>query len=307
MKKPILKNIRKLKNIKSVLGRLTVYALIIGVGFVFIYPLLIMISNSFKDVKDLVNPMVKWIPTSFYLGNYSKVIPVLKVQETLLTSLLIVTLFSASQTLSCAAIGYGFAKFDFPLKKLFFVLILAGFIIPAQVTMIPQFLSFKNYGLLGTIFPMLVPALLGQGLKSAIFILLFFQFFKMIPKALDEVSEIDGASRFKIFWGINLPLSSPVIVIVFIFSFVWYWNETYLTALFFGNSLTTLPLQLQRMASVYSSMYKTAGGMVKQGAQLNEGIRLAGTLLTILPLILLYAVFERKLVASIGRAGITGE
>ena len=119
---------------------------------------------------------------------------------------------------------------------------LITFILPSQVTISSNILIIRKLGLISSKNAMIIPAILGQGINSAIFILVFYQFFRTIPNVLNESAEIDGASEFKIFYKIALPLAIPSIVIVFLFSFVWYWNETYLTGLFTGGQ-TTLPLK----------------------------------------------------------------
>jgi multiple sugar transport system permease protein len=292
---------------EGILYKIIIYALLFSIGFVFLYPIFIMISNSFKSLQDLLNPMVNWIPTSLHYENYTRALKVLNMPWSFFSTFGIIALFTIAQTFSTALVGYGLAKFDFPLKRLFFAFIVASFIIPPQVTMIPQYLLFKNYGMLGSVMPHTLLAVTGQGIKSAIFILIFYQTFRMIPRALDEAAQIDGAGRIKLFFHINLRLAVPAIVVVAVFSFVWYWNETYLSSLYFGNVIKTLPLQLQRFVESYSQIYKNVGAVVKPDLLINEGIRLSGTLITILPLIIMYVIFERKLVESIDKAGITGE
>ncbi|MCM3337634.1 carbohydrate ABC transporter permease [Paenibacillus sp. MER TA 81-3] len=280
-----------------------VYLLLIGIGFVYLYPMLFMLVNSFMSLDDLVNSMVKWIPSTLYFENYAKALKVLDYKTTLLQTLLVAGMPALLQTVAAAIIGYGFARFDFPLKKLLFGLMLATFVIPTQITMMPTYLLFKKYELLGSLETFIYPAILGQGLKSALFILIFYQFFKRIPAVLEEAAEIDGAGSLKIFYRIAIPMAVPSIIIVFLFSFVWYWNETYLAGLYFGNELTILPLELQRFADSYNKVYPPGS----PGNQLNEAINLAGTMLTIAPLLILYFVLQRWFVEGVDRSGITGE
>ncbi|WP_438348049.1 carbohydrate ABC transporter permease [Paenibacillus sp. FA6] len=280
-----------------------VYLLLIAIGFVYLYPVLFMLVNSFMSLDDLLNSMIKWVPSTLYIENYTKSWRVLDYGNTLMQTILVAGLPALLQTISCGIIGYGFAKFEFPFKKLLFLLMLATFIIPSQITMMPTYLLFKKYALLGSLETFIYPALLGQGLKSALFILIFYQFFKTIPTVLEEAAEIDGAGSFKIFYRIAVPMSVPAIIIVFLFSFVWYWNETYLAGLYFGNELTILPLELQRFTDSYNKVYPPGS----PGSQLNEAVRLAGTLLTIVPLLILYFVLQRWFVEGVERSGITGE
>ncbi|MFC5649906.1 carbohydrate ABC transporter permease [Paenibacillus solisilvae] len=283
--------------------KLVIYLLLIGIGFIYLYPVLFMLVNSFMSLDDLVNSMVKWIPTSIYTENYEKAIRVLDYRSTLMKTVLAAGTPALLQTVSCAIVGYGFARFDFPCKKILFVLMLATFVIPPQITMMPTYLLFKHYNLIGSLQTFIYPAIVGQGLKSTLFILIYYQFFRKMPVALEEAAELDGAGSLKIFYRLAIPMAGPAIIIVFLFSFVWYWNETYLAGMYFGNSLTILPLELQQFADSYSRMFPPGS----PGSQINEAIKLAGTLLTIGPLLVVYFLLQRWFVEGIDRSGITGE
>ena len=184
-------------------------------------------------------------------------------------------------------------------------LVLATFIVPPQVLVIPRYLLFHELGILDSIMAYILPATFGQGLQSAIFILIFYQTFKTIPTALEEAAQLDGAGFFKIFYKIAIPMGSAAYIISFLFSFVWYWNETQLAAIYFGNQLTTLPLQLQRFAMQFNLMFAQSG--TQANANINEGIEMAGTLLSILPLLVIYFIMQRWFVESVDRSGITRE
>ncbi|ALC92869.1 ABC transporter permease [Bacillus sp. FJAT-18017] len=287
------------------LFKLLIYGLLIGIGFVYLYPLIYMGVYSFKSLDDLLNPLVNWIPTQLYLDNYSKANQVLDFFKTLGETLYVTILPSVAQTAVAAVVGYGLARFEFKGKKVLFVLVLATFIIPPQVTLIPRYIFFNELNILGSLKAFMLPASLGQGLNSAIFILIFYQFFKMVPKALEEAAQIDGAGHFRIFFTIALPMALPGIIISFLFSFVWYWNETYLAAIYFGNNLTTLPLELQKFVATFEKMFPAEMGL--EGNQINEGIKMAGTILSILPLLIVYFITQRWFVEGVDRSGITGE
>lgn len=282
--------------------KVIIYLLLISIGFVYLYPIITMLSTSFKSTSDLINPTINWIPSSFYIGNYEKAFKVLKYWKTLGQSLLITLLPALLQTIVTSLIGYGLAKFEFPLKKLIFALILLTFIIPGQVYTIPKYVTFNNLGLLGTLWSIILPSLFGQGVNSAIFVLIFYQFFKMAPKAFDEAAEIDGANELSIFLKINVPLAFPAFLTSFLFSFVWYWNETYLATLFLdGSTWTTLQIRLAYFVSDYTSQYSEASQM------LNEGIRLAATLLIILPMLIVYIILQKYFIRGVEQSGIAGE
>lgn len=287
-------------------SRVFLYILLVSVGYVFVYPLLVMFAAAGKDPYDLINPLVEWIPTKLFFDNYVRAWTVVGGLETIIQSSLYFLLVAVAQTISSAFIGYGFAKYKFLCSKALFFLMIATFIIPGQVTFMPRYLLFKDYGMLKSIMPFLLPALTGQGIKSAIFILIFYQFFKIVPKALDEAAMVDGAGVLRTFTVINLPLALPGAVIVFIFSFVWHWNETYLSDLYFGDAIRTMPLLLERFTEYYTKVFPVPPEN-NPLLRMNEAVRMAAMIICIAPLVALYSLVERKLIESIDRAGITGE
>lgn len=284
--------------------KILIYALLIGFGFVFLFPVLSMLSSSFQSITDLLNSGVIWIPTELYLDNYIRSLQVLNFWPVLLQTLLLSAVPAAIQALIASFVGYGFARFEFKGKKIMLGLVLMTFIVPPQVLLIPRYLLFHELGILDSIMAYILPATFGQGLQSAIFILIFYQTFKTIPTALEEAAQLDGAGFFKIFFKIAIPMGSAAYIISFLFSFVWYWNETQLAAIYFSN-ITTLPLQLQRFSAQFNMMFIQTGNA--GSTNLNEGIEMAGTLLSILPLLIIYFVLQRWFVESVDRSGITGE
>ncbi len=282
--------------------KIIVLVLLISFSYIYLYPMLFMLTNSFMNVDDLINPGVNWVPTVLELENYNRAIQVLELPASIFDSTGYVLQVSISATISSALIGYGFAKFNFPLKKILFAFMLATFILPSQVTMVANMLIFRNLGIMSSESSMVLPAIFGQGVNAAIYILIFYQFFKTIPGVLMESAEIDGASPIKVFYKIALPLAIPSFLIVFLFSFVWYWNETFITGLYVGDQVT-LPLKLQAFRASYESLFPPGSF----GSELNEAIMLAGNMITILPLLLLYFFAQRFFTESIDRTGITGE
>ena len=285
--------------------KILLYLILTAIGFVYLYPLLFMFVTSMKTPTDLLNPMVQWVPTEFYMGNYIKAFRVLNYPTTLASSIMISFIPSLIQTAVCSLIGYGLARYKFPGKNLLFILILATFIIPAQNTVIPQMLTYKSFGLLGNIFSLILPATVGQGFKSAIFILIFYQTFQSLPKVLEEAARLDGASDLKIFFQLALPAAIPAFIISIIFSVVWYWNETYLTVIFLEGGITSLPMQLSKFVQAYQNLYPP--GTINIFDRLNEAVKLSGTFLNILPLLVMYFILQKWFVESIERSGITGE
>lgn len=284
--------------------KILIYGLLISLGYVYLYPMLYMLTNSFMTVSDIIDASVRWVPSRLNWENYVVVWEAIDYPRALWDGILLAGLPALSATLSSALIGYGFARFEFPLKKTLLVLMILTFIVPPQITMMPTFRLYANYGLLGSIRTFIYPAILGQGFNGAIFILIFYSFFKMIPKSLEESAELDGASPIKVFTKIAIPLAIPAIIIVFLFSFVWYYNETFLSGLYLrGSEILTLPLRVEQFFINYTSLYPEGS----QARELMQAAKLAGNILTILPLLVLYFFTQRHFVESIDRTGITGE
>lgn len=290
---------------KAVAGKLFLYIFLCVTGFVFLYPLLKMLSMSLMAPDDLVNPLVNWVPYGFETANFSKAVQVLGYGETLWTTIYVSVLPALLQTLVCALTGYGIARYRFKGKNILFGLILATFIIPSQITMIPQFLMYKNLRILYSLKAYLLPAVFGQGIRSAIFILIFVLFFQQVPVSLTEAAEIDGANQIVIFTKIAVPVAKPGFLISFLLSVVWYWNETYLGSLYFGANIKTLPMKLENFVETFNKM--VSASEAGAGATANEAVQMAGTFLIILPLLILFFCAQKQFIEGIEKTGITGE
>lgn len=294
----------------GLLKKILVYALLICIGFVYLYPVLYMISNSFMTVDDLLDTSISWIPSKININNYKQAAISMKYLVSFGKTIVVAGLPTILNVIVCSFVGYGFARFDFRGKKLMMGLLIFSFILPPQITMMPTYMLYSDMKLIGSINAFLLPALLGQGLNSQIFILIFYQFFKQVPKALIEAAQIDGAGFFKSFVRISLPSAKPAILTVFLFSLVWYWNESYLTQLyvsgiFLKGNWTSLVVKLKEFDVNYNqALASTTIGVATTN---NESIRMAATMLTILPVLIMYFVLQRYFVESIDRTGITGE
>ena len=297
---------------KDGLGKqIIVYGLLICIGFVYLYPILYMLSTSLMDQADLLDSSVSWIPGKLYFGNYVSAGKSLSFFSSILKGAIIAGAPTIVSVCSTMLIGYGFATFEFKGKKVLMGLLILSYVLPSQVTMIPTFVLFTKLKIVGTLFSFLLPALFGNGLNSAIFILIFYQFFRQVPKVLLEAAQIDGAGHFKSFIKIAIPSAGPAILTVFLFCFVWYWNESYLTEMYVqGMSSTSfwtnLVIQLKNFDTSFAStdLLTTSGDAA---TDLNESVRMAATALSILPLLIMYFFLQRYFIESIDRTGITGE
>lgn len=304
--KPTLSRLRRLLLGKyfsdGLIFKIIIYFLLIIIGFVFVYPILMMTSYSLMSFEDLINPMVHQVPSGFYLNNYIDAFRALDYVKVFMQSLVVTLLPALIQTFVASLIGYGFARFEFPLKKMWLALVVIVYMIPPQVYMIPRFVLFNDLGLLNNVGSVLVPATFGQGLNSSIFILIFYQFYRMIPKALDEAAQIDGATRLFIYFKIAIPLSIPSFITSFLFSFVWQWNETYQTFIFLGDGWQTLQTRLAIFVSAAQGNQVT----IIESAQ-NEAQAMAGNILIMIPMLIVYFILQRHFIEGIDKSGITGE
>ena len=298
------------KKLISFITKGSIYFLLICVSYIYLLPLLRMISSMFISEADLIDPAVDWIPRSFTTRNIRVAIAVLNFRETFFNSVWFSALLAGAQTFVSALTGYAFARFNFRFKKLLFVFLLATFIMPLPLVLVPRVVMFMTaqditgISMFGTPIPQVTMAFLGQGVNSTILILIFYNFLKLIPYSLDEAAMIDGASVRQIFWHIIIKMSMTTILVVFLFSFVWNWNETYQTSTFLMGELQLMP---QRLTLFESLFYGALADSASPEAMLNEAYRLTGTFIAIAPLLVLYAFVQRQFISGIENTGITGE
>lgn len=303
-KSGLIKNKSKINHTaKNAVGAAAKYLILASVGYIYLQPIITMLLGSVMSPEDLANPTVKWWPTELCFTNYKEAYETLDFLKSFANSLLTSVFPMLFQTITAAFVGFGFARFEFPLKKMWMAILVATFIIPSQVTLVPRYVLYYQYGIINTVLPAYLPSLFGQGIKSALFILVFYQFFRTYPISFDEAAELDGAGKITVFTKIAIPMGIPAIVVSLLFSFIWYWNETSQSNLYFGAKITTLPMRLQQFTAIFESLYGAAEG----SSGLNNAIIFAGTTLSILPVIILYLVFQRQFVESIEKSGITGE
>lgn len=307
--------------IKQVIKSIIHYILVIGICFVIIYPLIVKFSVSIMEEKDLYDITVRYIPKHFTMENYKTVWKYMRYPEAFWNSLKLSLLTSIMQLASCTLIGYGFARFDFPLKKFLFALVIVALVVPPQTIMIPLFLHFRFFdvfglinkisgkplNLLDTYWPFVLMSATGMGLKSGLYIYMLRQYFRGAPKELEEAAYVDGASPFRTFFEIMLPGAVPMMVTVFLFSFVWQWTDTFYSSLFL-EKLWVLPNALSSLAATISHSYSSAklGVMVYLSPAYTSMLNNAGSILVIIPLALIYIFAQRYFVESIERSGITG-
>ncbi len=299
-----------LRQTGHVLLRFAVYVLLIDLSFVFLYPFLYMLSTSLKSYDDLHDLMVGWIPTALHWDNYRLAAKAMDLGSTVKNSVLVTVAATLGHVLSCSFIGYGFARFDFPFKRGLFFGVLLSATIPVQTMIVPLYIVYHDLGMLNTFWPLILPAFFGFGLRGGVFVYLFRQFFYGFPATLEEAARIDGCGRVRSFFRIALPSAGPVIVVCTVLSLVWHWNDYYEPSVYLtGGSRTALVTQmLPNLYAALSGMASQVGAADQQTllTMYHEGVIMAATAIAIAPLLLAYAVLQRRFMASIELTGLVG-
>jgi len=285
------------------MAKLIIYFLLAVVAYLYVQPVLYIVSTMFKNLNDLIDPTVKWFPREISWENLHKAWEGLKYPKAFMNTLVIALSCSAIQVLVCSMMGYTLAKGEFPGKGLLTFLVILTFLVPPQIIIIPLYVIYSKLGLLDTPFAFILPALFGQGVRSALFILIFRQFFKSQPSSLEEAARMDGASSFRLFFRIMLPLASSACLVVFLFSFIWYWNLYYEPSMFLTKDNIPLSISLERLEAVLQGSLGINQQIYRKDP-ITEGTKMAAAFLIIFPPIVLYIFVQRWFVEGIERTGM---
>lgn len=288
----------------GLLAKVIILAMLAVIAFLYVKPILYMISTSMKSVADLIDPIVGLIPRGVYWKNYTDAWAGLRYPEAFTNTVIIAFFGSAFQVFSCALTGYAMARLTFPGKGLFFFLILVTLLVPPEITIIPLYMIYNKIGWLNTPLVFLVPALFGQGVRSALFIIIFRQFFLSQPKALEEAAKMDGASVFRLFFRIMMPLAGAACLVVFLFSFVWYWNLHYEPSMFLSKHFTPLSLRLSSLQAELMGNRALNYSVAVGKDPVSEGPKMAAAFLIIMPPLIVYLIAQRWFTEGIERTGL---
>ena len=294
-------NFAKIKKLKFV----QIFAkFMICIGYVFLSPIFEMISKSIMNRADLIDPSITWIAKHATLDNFKGAVTTLEIPSSLINSIWFSALLAVGQTLVSAMTGFALSRYTFKGRNVWYIMLILAFILPVPLLTVPRVMMFTSLNtwfginLMNSIWPQLLMAVLGQGTYSTMLVLIFYNFFNMIPKSLDEAAMIDGAGSARVFYHIAIRLSLSTILVEFLFSFVFNWNETYTTSIMLRDALNLLPGNL----AAFDNGAATGGANA-----VNEAQRMAATLISIAPLLLLYLVVQKQFIQGIENTGITGE
>lgn len=273
----------------STVKRALLYVVMVTLGIVFLTPMLWLLSTSLKEQGQVFAYPPVWLPNPIRFANYVDAFARAPL-FVWLTNTIMITIFAVGGTLlTCSLVAYGFARLRFPGRNVLFVLLLSTMMLPDVVTLVPQFMLFRSLGWVDTFLPLIVPSFLGGG---AFNIFLVRQFYLTIPRDFDEAARLDGASNWRIWWHIILPLSRPVLIAVGIFSFVFHWND-FLAPLIYlqseGNK--TLALGLRAFISPTDASWN---------------ISMAASMFLVIPVLVVFFVAQRSFIRGVVMTGIQG-
>jgi multiple sugar transport system permease protein len=273
----------------STVKRSLLYVLLAALAVVFLTPMLWLLSTSLKEQGQVFAYPPVWFPNPVRFANYVDAFARAPL-FVWLTNTITITLFALIGTLlTCSLVAYGFARLRFPGRNLLFILLLSTMMLPDVVTLVPQFVLFRSLGWVDTFLPLIIPSFLGGG---AFNIFLVRQFYLTIPRDFDEAARLDGASNWRIWWHIILPLSRPVLIAVGIFSFVFHWND-FLAPLIYlqseGNK--TLALGLRAFISPTDASWN---------------ISMAASMFLVIPVLIVFFVAQRSFIRGVVMTGIQG-
>ncbi len=258
-------------------------------GVVLALPLAWLISTSLKTGAQTFLMPPKWIPDPIVWENYPQAFQAVPFAKYFWNTAQIVVLATVGTLLTASMAAFAFARLRFPFREPLFMLVLSTIMLPAIVTLIPTFIVFRALKWINTILPLVVPFWLGGG---AFNIFLFRQFFMTIPYDLDEAARIDGASNYRIYWNIVMPLSKPVIATIAVFSFIHHWNDFFQPLIYLQNpEKWTMAIGLLGFKDLYSTAWN---------------LMMAASTAMILPLLVLFFFAQRYFVGGIQMSGLAG-
>ena len=292
--------------------------IVIGLCFIILYPLIYMVSAAFRPRAEMNDPTILWIPKTFTMSNIKDAIRAMDFWHTLGNTLVLNIGCSIIQVVTCALTGYGFARFKFKGKNILFFIVIMMILVPSQIILIPQYMFFRYFNPLGiyhaitgnyinlinNAITMYFPAFTENGIRAGLFIFLFRQSFRGLPKELEDAAYLDGCSPLRTFVQVMIPNAGSTFLTVFLLSVVWYWNDYYVSTSFFTDN-RTIALMLKNLDANLTRIIFDNGNVQVNVRELIVWME-AGCLISITPMLILYICLQKNFTEGIARSGLTG-
>jgi len=297
-----LKSLFTVYRMQKVVWKIGLWLLLGGLMFIMVYPLIVAVSMSLMSFSDLLNPLVIWLPRNISFNGFVQAFDALNFTETFRNTMIFAVVPPLLQVVSCAIIGYGFARFKFRERNILFALMIFTLVVPQHVISLPQFCLFRDLNMLNSFWPIILPSSLGLGLKGGLLIFIFRQFFRGMPAELEEAAYIDGSGFVRTFVTIMVPNAIPAAMTVFLFSFVWHYSDVFMLSMFtIGENIQTLVMRVINIMPILAGVDQTIRDVTEF-----LPARYAGILLTVAPVLLVYLAGQKFLVQGAERSGIVG-
>lgn len=278
---------------KKIINKTIYHVLVFGFGLLMLYPLFWMFMSSFKETSTIFTTASQLIPEEFTFANYAngwKGFAGISFATFFKNSLFVTVVATIGTLASSALVAYGFSRCQFKGKKILFAAMMASMMLPGQILMVPQYLWYQKLGWVGSFAPLIVPYCFAV---QGFFVYLMMNFIDGIPKELDEAAKIDGCSYYGIFGRIMLPLMVPSLITGGIFSFMWRWDD-FMSALLYINDAAKYPVSLALKL------------FADPGSSSDYGAMFAMATLSLIPIVLIFFIFQRYLVDGIATSGLKG-
>lgn len=279
------------------IGKIVIYILLIELAFVFLYPLVYMLVNSLKFQTDLLDLNSKWLLHAANWENYRQAYEELSYRSSFVTSIVVTVLCTIGHVCSCSLIAYGLTRFEFRGRKLVFAGVILTILVPPQILQIPLYIQYAKMGWIGSILPMVIPSFLGGGLNGGLFIFIFMQFFKGIPKTYEEAAKLEGAGQIYIFTKIFMPICKSAIAVVTTLSVIWHWSDIFESVAYLNGTTKTL---MQQLSSFPAYMYEN---ITAEGISISP-VELAACVLTLLPILIFLMFMQKKFIRGVQDSGL---
>ena len=291
--------------------------LLFGLCFMIIQPILIRFSTGFMTEPDLYDSTIVLVPRHLTLENYQHVFNLTNFPGSMFNTLWISLLVSVLQVISCTLVAYGFARYQFPLKKFWFACVVLLIIVPPTTIQTSLYMYFANFDILGifkaingkpinlrtSLIPYAAMRLTCMGLKNGLYIYMLRQYFKNVPDSLEEAAFVDGCSTMRTFTQIMLPDAMPTIASCFLFSFVWQWTDLFYSR----NFLSSYKIYSVELSSIVSRMSRYFSADASKAVVVPNGrqqqLIAIGVLICCIPLIILYCFTQKTFVQSLAMTG----
>lgn len=306
------------KRFSKYLAGLIRFIFLLAFSYILLYPLFFMISSSVKAGRDFVDPSIVWVAKHFSLDSFKNAAKALNYGKAIFNTIQLEVVSALLEVCTCAIAAYGLARFKFKEKNILIIILFLTILVPPQMIIIPNVLNFKHMDFLGilgligkligtelrvnllnTPFTFYLPSLFGVGLRSGVLIYIYMQFFKGLPKELEEAAWVDGSGPIQTFAKIIVPSSGVVIMTVTIFSVIWHWNDYYLAVMYTSKNY---PISVA-LSNIYSTL-DTMGFSSYSGE--TTAIVMAACLMSIFPMLVMYLILQKKFIQSVDRVGIVG-